>query len=307
MPLTKPSGNMFPGDFVDYCLSYLVGGCMYQCRYCYVPTIRKRYRRKDDDMPYWYDMPYRTKKVHVPKGRIFVNHTTDGFAANLPSSWIEDYLENLWYWYNANNRENTFIFLTKNPERLGRFNYIFKRFPQEALLFGITLESNTLACQPIKFNRDENYHPLGLVDFTKAQVPYQRADAFFDFIDSTGYNSFISIEPILKFGDIDFAKMIYGLMPQLIFIGADSKKTEYISEPAAEEIIHLIGWVRENMPITEIRLKDNLKRLIPDDYDRLVSELAFAEGIPVPFEPNEAESQRLLEYKNLSDKELEVS
>lgn len=259
MPLTKPNGNMFPNNFVDYCLSYLVGGCQYQCRYCYVPTIRKRFRRKDDNMPYWYDMPYRAKKVHIPKGRVFINHTTDGFAANLAHSWIEDYLENIWHWYNANNQENTFIFLTKNASRLKHFNYIFERFPEKALLFGITLESNTYAYQPIEFVRDEKNHPLEVASFTKAMNPRQRAEVFADFIENTGNASFISVEPILEFDLDDLIYLIEKINPQLVFIGADSKRSN-VKEPNSEKIVMLINALTK---FTDVRLKKNLYRLIP--------------------------------------------
>lgn len=257
MGLRKAKGNTYPD--CNWLWSPLVGGCQHQCPYCYAAGDQIRYGKGWQEKPHWGSENFKkmpqTDPVWIglpklPEGRIFVCDTTDLFAENIQSDWIETILDHCWqqWCYNANH---SFVIQTKKPERLKEFNYIFERFPNGVLRFGITLETN----------RDTS-------DISKAPLPYDRMIAFRDFISQTQYESFVTIEPIMAFDLKEFLGWFQQFTPDLVWIGADSHKCN-LQEPTSKEIKRLI---RELEYITEVRLKDNLNRLLPINTRELLDD-----------------------------------
>ena len=246
MPITKTNGNMYE-NWVDYCWSPLIGGCLHQCTYCYCKSMLKRFGKEWTDMPHWAsdciteNIRDCVRLPKLPIGKIFVCHTTDLFAENVPAEWIESILEHCWQSW-CNNNEMSFVIQTKNPARLKEFTYIFERFPDNALMFGITMETNR-----------------GTQGISNAPHPMVRISDFRQFIKATGYQSFVTIEPIIDPDTLSFVSQLDALHPDLIWIGADSKRSN-LPEPSPEKIVELI---KELEQFAEVRLKKNLNRLLP--------------------------------------------
>lgn len=249
MGLRKAKGNTYSD--VDWLWSPLVGGCGHQCNYCYAMKNCLRFGKEWALLPHWASEGFKGSGdtriwkgfPFLPEGKIFVCDTTDLFAENVLSVWIENILE--WCWFiNAHYgdiQQNQFIFCTKNPERYFEFNYIFERFLNGQISFGITLETN----------RDTR-------SWSHAPIPEERARSFAKFISEGQYCSFVSIEPIMDFDQSELLDMIEHIKPEKVYIGADSKKCN-LPEPSIEKIAELDKSLRA---FTEVRIKSNLKRLI---------------------------------------------
>lgn len=156
---------------------------------------------------------------------IFVGSSTDMFANEVPSDWIARVLN-----YCASYPKNTYLFQTKNPERFGKFS-----FPDNST-FGTTIESN----------RDHK--------ISKAPILSLRIQAMYS-VPST--NIMISIEPILDFDLETMRRWVCEIMPEFVSIGADSKGSN-LPEPSPEKVEALITELKK---FTEVKIKDNLKRL----------------------------------------------
>ncbi|MBU2395728.1 MAG: phage Gp37/Gp68 family protein [Gammaproteobacteria bacterium] len=161
---------------------------------------------------------------------IFVGSSTDMWHFDVPSSWLIHVLDKCWEY-----SEVTFFFQSKNPTR---FQYM--PLPPNSII-GITLETN---------RSTEN--------ISKAPNPIERASLMYYEKRGTG-RAMISMEPIM---DFDLKEIIewFGMWikPEFVSIGADSKGHN-LPEPPAEKIKELI---QELEKFTEVRIKNNLKRLI---------------------------------------------
>jgi len=156
---------------------------------------------------------------------IFVGSSTDMFADNVPIEWIERVLEY------CRKFDNTYIFQTKNPERFKEFENFFP----DKTIFGTTIETNKATL---------------LAKYSEA--PINR------FYIRNFKRKFVTIEPIMDFDLVDFIKMIKIVEPEFVNIGADSKNSNLI-EPDGKKIKELIESLSK---FTEVRIKDNLKRLL---------------------------------------------
>lgn len=157
---------------------------------------------------------------------IFVGSSTDMFANNVPASWIVDVLER------CSEFNNEYLFQTKNPMRFNQW-----MFPLNTIL-GVTIET------------DKNY---GL---SKAPTPEQRYNAMM--ITSEAYDRMVSIEPIMNFDLEHFVIWMKALQPKFVSIGADSQGHN-LPEPSSEKVKKLIDALSD---FTEVKVKDNLKRII---------------------------------------------
>lgn len=161
---------------------------------------------------------------------IFVGSSTDMWAAAVPSDWILQVLEK------CRAANNKYIFQSKNPRRFIQFT---QEFPAQSIL-GTTLESNREYGQSIN-----------------APLPGRRASVFVD-RRLQGFRKMVSIEPIVAFELEIFLGWLKAIKPAFVSIGADSKGHNLI-EPTSQELKELIS---ELSPITEIKLKENLNRLL---------------------------------------------
>ncbi len=167
-------------------------------------------------------------KDNLGKGNfIFVGSSNDLFASSVPEDWILKTLEH------CRKFNNKYLFQTKNP---GRYFDFLKEFPNKTIL-GTTLETNKY------FN------------ITNAPSTSLR---YYEFMNIKKFKKMISIEPILDFHLDIFSFWIKRIKPEFVSIGADSKGHN-LPEPSKEKIEDLISELKK---FTEVKLKDNLKRLL---------------------------------------------
>lgn len=158
---------------------------------------------------------------------IFVGSSTDMFAVDVPKEWISRVLAR------CRAYKNTYLFQTKNPMR---FNEFKSEFPLSSI-FGTTLESN-------------KNHGLSLAQDVSARALWLS--------DFKANSKMVTIEPIMDFDLVPLVSMIKNINPQWVNIGADSQRHN-LPEPSKEKINELISALR---CFTEVKIKDNLKRLI---------------------------------------------
>lgn len=158
---------------------------------------------------------------------IFVGSSTDMFAKEVPHDWIRKVLDH------CNKFDNKYLFQTKNPERFNDFLF------SKNVTYGTTIETNR--------------HWTILKKITKAPNIHYRAEALKPF-----ERTLVSIEPIMDFDLGILIEIIKFIYPTFVSIGADSKGHN-LPEPSKEKIEALI---KELKKFTEVKLKDNLKRLL---------------------------------------------
>lgn len=209
--------------FVTHTWNPIKGKCSHDCGYCYM----KVYPQKP------LHLVERELLDDLGSGNfIFVGSSTDMFANDVPKEWILKVLEHC-----RKYPSNTFLFQTKNTQRvkfLVNENYNYEIFPR-CHIIGVTLESDR------DFNLSEapkiEERINGLMQYTRKMV---------------------SIEPILSFNLSNFVAIIKRIKPEFVSIGADSKG-HHLPEPSADKVLKLI---HELKMFTEVRIKDNLKRII---------------------------------------------
>jgi hypothetical protein len=188
------------------------------------------------DCSYCYMKIFRLPELHFdPKellvdlgngNFIFVGSSCDMWAEIIPSAWVDPTLEK------CQAYDNRYLFQSKNPER---FHAYALAFPPHSVL-GTTIESNRTDV------------------FTSAPLPYFRYKAM---REMPGHKM-VSIEPIMDFDLFTMVKWIQEIEPDFVSIGADSKG-HHLPEPPAEKVDKLI---EELSKVTEVRAKDNLRRLL---------------------------------------------
>jgi len=163
---------------------------------------------------------------------IFVGSSCDMWANVAPDNrvmgrWVADVLNHCICYEDGNK----YLFQSKNPVR-----FLGYSFPENTIL-GTTIESN-------------RYYP----EVSKAPAPLERKLAL-HYLDLT---LMVSIEPIMDF-DLDvMGNWMREIKPEFISIGADSGNNN-LPEPPVGKVKALI---EELQNITEVKIKDNLKRLM---------------------------------------------
>lgn len=219
--LKKQSGNMY--EFVSHTWSPIKGKCSHDCSYCYM-------KKWGEQPPLHIDE--KDLMTNLGEGNfIFVGHTIDLFAEDVPIVWINGVLRQL-RMYN----KNRYLLQSKNPKRFLDFNTL-GQYPLD-VLFGTTIETN----------RD-------IVE-SKAPPVSQRAMALNE-LSYRGYETMVTIEPIFDFDLDDLIHLIVLANPEWVNIGADSKGHD-LPEPSKEKIEDLIEALRKS---TTVKLKGNLKRI----------------------------------------------
>ncbi|HEA19693.1 MAG TPA: hypothetical protein ENH87_02095 [Pricia antarctica] len=222
MALNKSKGNMY--SFVDFTWNPIKGKCeQHDCIYCYMKQFKLNPVRLDEG----------ELKVNLGLHRkIFVGSSTDMWAEDIPTRWISLSL------MHADQYPNTYYYQSKNPKRFSEFDI----FPHNFL--GTTIETNRI-----------DYDG----DFSTAPLVNKRFAAMRN-IKRLRKKTFITIEPIMDFDVIDFAKELLYCQPDFVNIGADSKRHN-LPEPSWEKVQELIV---ELSKFTEVRQKSNLERLKHD-------------------------------------------
>lgn len=220
--LKKQRGNMY--EFVTHMWAPIRGKCSHDCSYCYMKKWGKQPPLHLDE---------KDLNTNLGEGNfIFVCHTCDMFAEDVPNEWILRVLKRLRVYL-----LNKYLLQSKNPKRFSYFYHCY--YPtRKNVLFGTTIETN----------RD-------IVE-SKAPPCIERAKALAD-LSENGYETMVTIEPIFDFDLDELVDLIVLANPEWVNIGADSKGHK-LPEPPAEKIRSLIDRLKET---TNIKLKGNLRRI----------------------------------------------
>ncbi len=214
--INKQKGNMY--GWVTHTWNPIKGKCPHDCIYCYMKVFPQGELRFDE----------KCMKDDLGYGNtIFVGSSTDMFAEEVSTKWIEEVLQY------CKKFDNTYLFQSKNPEK---FIHFFNYFPLDTI-FGTTLESD------IEHNVSD------------APIPAVRVMELCRL--SENIPKMISIEPIMDFNLDIFVDVIKKIRPKFVSIGADSKGHN-LPEPSWEKVQQLIIELKK---FTEVKVKDNLKRL----------------------------------------------
>jgi len=208
--------------WVSHTWNPIKGRCPHKCKYCYYQS-NPRFKKLIGDLR--LDDKALSDNLGFNK-TIFVGSSTDIFADDVPDVWIKLVLGKC-----VLCDKNKYLFQTKNPDRFKDFI-----FPENTIL-GVTIETN----------RD--------YECSKAPPTIHR---YYSFKGVICDKKMVSIEPLLDFDLVPFLNMIKGIKPIFVSIGADSKGNN-LPEPSKEKTLALIRELKE---FTEVRVKDNLKRII---------------------------------------------
>lgn len=223
MGMNKSTGNMYP--WIHYTWNP-VKGCLHMCTYCYVYELAKRYGYSTKPR---FDA--KEMKTNLGTGNTeFVGSTSDMWGSWVPADWIEQVLDH------CSKYNNTYLFQSKNPARFLEFSDKLRSL--DSVILGTTLESD------IDYN------------ISYAPIPEDRAH-YMEELSKMGFETMVSIEPIMKFDPINFVRLIKQINPKFVSVGADSKKHGLV-EPDAASIQCLIDELRK---FTQVKIKSNLRRL----------------------------------------------
>ena len=215
MGMNKQKGNMYP--FVSHTWNPIRGQCPHDCVYCYMKGFPQAALHLAEN----------EKRTELGMYNfIFVGSSTDMWAEDVPSEWIDKVLQKC-----RGRVLNTYLFQSKNPSRFYQFRHLL---PGNVIL-GTTIESNADCL-------------LG-----KAPAPRARMEA----MKMLSYRKMVSIEPIVDFDLAVLVDWIAQIKPEFVSIGADSKG-HHLSEPTPDKVNMLIEKLSE---FTEVKIKDNLGRL----------------------------------------------
>ena len=236
MTLSKSRGNMY--HFIDSVWSPLKGECQHDCSYCYEKKIAHRWGRKLGTLR----LDNKTLMDNLGEGNtIFVCHTNDMFANNVPCGWIHDIIVRC-----ANHSKNTYLFQSKNPENMYQHIGGWLARKENPHIFCTTVETDKLDVYAGHSKAPAPLDRLFWIAKIKRDFPQVKTS--------------ITVEPVMKFSDI-FADSIIQAKPDMVAIGADSKNS-HLPEPTAEEIRSLIAKLYAKK--VKVYIKGNLKRLVPE-------------------------------------------
>jgi len=232
--MAKSNGNMY--EWITHTANPLTGECVHKCSYCYVnklkhakPAIKAKY----SGIPTISENGM--KQISGKNKTIFVVDMGDLFADHVDIEIIRTILKKC-----ASKNENTYLFQTKNIQRVSNSKDIIKMLYQiKSVILSTTIESNIRYKQ--MGNSPELLSRIKAIKFLEQYFATQ-----------------ITIEPIMDFNLGFFTKMLKDANVSQINIGADSGKNNLV-EPDKDKILELISELEK---FTIIKRKSNLNRLL---------------------------------------------
>ena len=209
MALNKSTGNMYA--FVSHTYNPLKGECEHSCPYCFMKRNRSLSPLR---------LEQKELKVNLGEGNfIFVGSSTDEWAANVPSEWIEQVLDY------CDGFDNWYLFQSKNPAR-------FLEYMNHPVM------KKSVLCTTIETNR---FYP----DIMRnTPVPQERAVAM-QRIANYGIPTYVTCEPLMKF---DLRELVE------VNIGRNSRYDIPLPEPTANEVKMLKAELEK---FTKVEVKAN--------------------------------------------------
>lgn len=227
--LNKCVGRMFSS--VGWTWNPLAG-CIHDCPYCYARRQRAKWGK--DFKPVFREN-FLKDKLPDDGTWIFVGSMGDTFCKGFTDDQILALLsviEN----YDGSNK---FLLQTKNPHRF-RYHAMYPVLQRirEKVILGTTIETNrkTLGRAPSTYLR--------------------RGDLAV--MKEKGFKTFLSMEPLADFDQLELREWINEIEPEAIEIGLENY-TQYQIPPPESKILLLLEWLRmRHIPFV---LKENLKHL----------------------------------------------
>lgn len=225
MGLNKQKGNMY--EFITHTWNPIRGKCPHGCSYCSIKSIADRFSYGKQ-----IELQLITKELKTNLGNgnyIFVGSSTDMFANDVESDWIEKVLTHC-----RQHRGNKYLFQSKNPARMLEFE---SKFPDNSIIC-TTIESDIFYPEIMRNSPQIEERVKGM--------------------ERIGLRKFVTIEPVLDFNADSFIDLIKRVSPEQVNIGADSGHNN-LPEPDAEK---LNGFIASLKGFTNIENKRNLERIL---------------------------------------------
>lgn len=172
-------------------------------------------------------------KTDLGKGNfIFVGSSCDMFSENIRNEWIKATLKHM------EKFDNKYLLQTKNPQRI--LDYIDACVITDKCTVCTTIESDVFYPEIMR----------------NSPAPMQRSLAMHEL--SKIVDTYVTIEPIMKFNLEHMVKMIKRCNPKQVNVGGDSCGNK-LPEPTKEDVLQLIT---ELSKFTIVKEKSNLKRIL---------------------------------------------
>lgn len=212
-------------------LNYITG-CQHNCTYCWArELVATKLKNSPKYRECGFNPALHLKEVGKSLGKNNTYFVVD--MGDMWGSWVEDYWIHLVLDKCKNaDRSNTFMFLTKNPQRYVDFFSKYQDY-QDNFILGATIETNI------------DFYGLTYSNAPKVSDRYSAMKRL-----PYKIRKFVSIEPILNF-DITLDDWIQSINPEFVYIGLDNHKNK-LEEPKLFKTKLLI---QELNKFTEVRLK----------------------------------------------------
>ena len=222
--IREAKGNMY--KFITHTWNPIQGKCLHDCAYCYMKRSPQ------------YSKPiFIESEMTAPlNGRdIFIGSSTDLFAENIPSEWINRTLNHCLEEYEKGNC-SMFLLQSKNPKRFLEFinHPIMKR---------------CVLCSTIETNR---FYPEIMRNAPRIE---ERVEAMEE-VANLGFATMVTAEPLMQFDLEPMLEYINRCQAKKVNIGRNSCRSIVLPEPTKEEVKQLIYELKD---ITKVEVKNNAK------------------------------------------------
>lgn len=233
--MNNSTGNMYKFHKKLCTYNPIKGTCLHDCNYCFMKNMRRRFN---------HDPTLRLDAKELSCGLgsgkfVFVGSSTDDFAENVPSEWIDAVLNHL-----QDYSDNEYMLQTKNPARF--LDFIDHKFFKER-------KDKLVLCTTIESDIDHQ-------GVSKAPTIAERVKAMQE-LSALGFRLMVTVEPIMDFTEAaKFTELLASFNPIQVNIGANTSRGVKLMEPSKAKILNLIQEL-EGASIA-VHQKSNLGRLL---------------------------------------------
>ena len=222
--IREAKGNMY--RFITHTWNPIQGKCLHDCAYCYMQRSPQ------------YSKPiFIESEMTAPlNGRdIFIGSSTDVFAENIPSEWINKILNHCMEEYEKGNCR-MFLLQSKNPKR-------FLEFINHSIM------KRCVLCTTIETNRCYQ-------DFMRNVPKIEERVEAMEEVARQGRGTMVTAEPLMKFDLETMLDYLKRCQPKVVNIGRNTRREIELPEPTKEEVQQLISGLKE---FTKVHVKENGK------------------------------------------------
>ncbi len=195
MRLNKSKNRMFKS--VSHTGTYFQG-CDHGCLYCWAKIIGVSHEPKLKQMDEF-------EELKVRDAIIFLNSAHDSFAECIPVEWINQMLR----WIGRQHYSNKFLLQSKNTRRMAGFLDELLKI-KDRIRLGTTVETTG-----------------SMEAYSTAPHPGHRAYYLAHYREKYGFETFLSLEPLMNFNSDAMELWIRAVNPVMIEIGLDNYKHKH--------------------------------------------------------------------------------